>query len=292
MLNVVMVLPLDTTTTFVTKLLFVHKKDNPLNPNTSHPFKMLLLKTTTTTATTLSAVSLPLLTVSSLHHHHPKPTPFPLTTTKPVTLRHSSTTPKIMNWLGKLGFGTRTPAVSSMDQQSSIAQGPDDDVPAPVNTFQRVPGVTKTEVGYTQGFTDNPTYNDICSGTTNHSEVVRVQFDPKECSYESLLDCFWERHDPTTLNRQGNDVGTQYRSGIYFYTPEQEKAAIESMEKHQNKLNRKIVTEILPAKKFYRAEEYHQQYLAKGGRFGFRQSTEKAKSFHSNSKSVKTLASS
>ncbi|KAJ0538689.1 putative peptide-methionine (S)-S-oxide reductase [Helianthus annuus] len=251
---------------------------------------MLLLKTTTTTATTLSAVSLPLLTVSSLHHHHPKPTPFPLTTTKPLTLRHSSTTPKIMNWLGKLGFGTRTPAVSSMDQQSSIAQGPDDDVPSPGQefaqfgagcfwgvelAFQRVPGVTKTEVGYTQGFMDNPTYNDICSGTTNHSEVVRVQFDPKECSYESLLDCFWDRHDPTTLNRQGNDVGTQYRSGIYFYTPEQEKAAIESMEKHQNKLNRKIVTEILPAKKFYRAEEYHQQYLAKGGRFGFRQSTEK-----------------
>ncbi|ONK56322.1 uncharacterized protein A4U43_C10F6820 [Asparagus officinalis] len=108
-----------------------------------------------------------------------------------------------------------------------------------------------------------------------HSEVVRVQYDPRECRFGDLLDVFWARHDPTTLNRQGGDVGTQYRSGIYFYTAEQEKEAIESLEKHQKALNRKIVTEILPAKKFYRAEEYHQQYLAKGGRFGFKQSTEK-----------------
>ncbi|XP_076955645.1 peptide methionine sulfoxide reductase-like [Bidens hawaiensis] len=245
---------------------------------------MFLLKTTNITA------AVPLLTITSLlNHHKPSTSSFPITHTKPLsTIRHS--TPKIMNWLNKLGFSTRTPTNGSIDQSSSIAQGPDDDVPAPGQefaqfgagcfwgvelAFQRVPGVTKTEVGYTQGFLDNPTYNDICSGTTNHSEVVRVQYDPKECSYESLLDCFWERHDPTTLNRQGNDVGTQYRSGIYFYTPEQEKAARESMEKHQQKVNRKIVTEILPAKKFYRAEEYHQQYLAKGGRFGFRQSTEK-----------------
>lgn len=121
----------------------------------------------------------------------------------------------------------------------------------------------------------NPSYGDVCGGDTGHSEVVRVQYDPKECSYESLLDCFWARHDPTTLNRQGGDVGTQYRSGIYFYTTEQEKAARESMEMHQKKVDRKIVTEILPAKKFYRAEEYHQQYLAKGGRFGFKQSSEK-----------------
>lgn len=135
--------------------------------------------------------------------------------------------------------------------------------------------MTKTEVGYSQGIVDNPSYNDVCSETTKHSEVVRVQYDPKECSYGSLLDVFWSRHDPTTLNRQGNDVGTQYRSGIYYYTPEQEKEALESLERQQKLLNRKIVTEILPAKKFYRAEEYHQQYLAKGGRFGFRQSTEK-----------------
>jgi len=195
-----------------------------------------------------------------------------------------------MNWLGKLGFGARTPTESPMDQSSSIAQGPDDDIPAPGQqfaqfgagcfwgvelAFQRVPGVTKTEVGYSQGYLHNPTYNDICSGTTNHSEVVRVQYDPKAYTFESLLDVFWARHDPTTLNRQGNDVGTQYRSGIYFYTEEQEKEALESRNKQEKIINRKIVSEILPAKKFYRAEEYHQQYLAKGGRLGFRQSTEK-----------------
>ncbi|CAH1430752.1 unnamed protein product [Lactuca virosa] len=249
---------------------------------------MLLLRATTVT-TTPASLPLPLLSISS-HLSLSKPSSFPVTSTKPLfPLRHSSSTPKIMSWLGRLGFGTRTPADASMDQ-SSIAQGPDDDLPAPGQqfaqfgagcfwgvelAFQRVPGVSKTEVGYTQGFLHNPTYNDICSGTTNHSEVVRVQYDPKSCSFDSLLDCFWERHDPTTLNRQGNDVGTQYRSGIYFYTPEQEKAAIESKERHQKKLNRTVVTEILPAKKFYRAEEYHQQYLAKGGRFGFKQSTEK-----------------
>ncbi|KAG6415988.1 hypothetical protein SASPL_123409 [Salvia splendens] len=259
-----------------------------------------------------------------------------------------------MSWLNKLSFGLR----SSSADSSPIAQGADDDIPAPGQLFaqfglgcfwgpelayQRVPGVTKTEVGYTQGYLHNPTYEDICSGTTNHSEVVRVQYDPKDCSYDTLLDVFWARHDPTTPNRQsqnfhetylrqpssystvnrtpaptqpeatpllptapqfpsspssslppfnppanqtvsassaesnrrGNDVGTQYRSGIYFYTPEQEKAALESRDRQQKLLNRKIVSEILPGKKFYRAEEYHQQYLAKGGRFGFRQSSEK-----------------
>ncbi|KAK4363507.1 hypothetical protein RND71_018748 [Anisodus tanguticus] len=213
-------------------------------------------------------------------------TPFPRTFKTP-----SLYTPTIMSWLNKLGFGAARTDTPSMDSSSSaIAQGSDDDIPAPGQqfsqfgagcfwgvelAFQRVPGVTKTEVGYTQGYLHNPTYEDICSGTTFHSEVVRVQYDPKECSFDSLLDVFWDRHDPTTLNRQGNDVGTQYRSGIYFYTPEQEKAAIEGRDRQQKILNRNIVTEILPAKKFYRAEEYHQQYLAKGGRFGSRQSTEK-----------------
>ncbi|CAN7004967.1 unnamed protein product [Brassica rapa subsp. trilocularis] len=162
----------------------------------------------------------------------------------------------------------------------SITQGNDNDAPAPGNefaqfaagcfwgvelAFQRVPGVTHTEVGYTQGFLHNPSYEDVCTNTTNHAEVVRVQYDPKECNFEFLLDVFWSRHDPTTLNRQGKDVGTQYRSGIYFYTPEQEKLAVESMERHQKQMESKITTEILPAKKFYRAEEYHQQYLSKGG---------------------------
>ncbi|VVB13621.1 unnamed protein product [Arabis nemorensis] len=194
-----------------------------------------------------------------------------------------------MNILNKLGLGSSTSRQTNMDP-SPIAQGPDDDAPAPENQFaqfgagcfwsvelayQRVPGVTQTEVGYSQGITNNPSYEDVCSGTTNHAEVVRVQYDPKECSFESLLDLFWSRHDPTTLNRQGNDVGTQYRSGIYFYNPEQEKLARESLERHQQQVDRKIVTEILPAKKFYKAEEHHQQYLSKGGRFGLKQSTAK-----------------
>eukprot|EP00252_Welwitschia_mirabilis_P020349 TRINITY_DN496_c0_g1_i1.p1 TRINITY_DN496_c0_g1~~TRINITY_DN496_c0_g1_i1.p1 ORF type:complete len:185 (+),score=38.72 TRINITY_DN496_c0_g1_i1:138-692(+) len=141
--------------------------------------------------------------------------------------------------------------------------------------FQRVHGVASTEVGYSQGNTNNPSYKDVCTGKTNHAEVVRVEYDPQECPYESLLEVFWNRHDPTTLNRQLGDVGTQYRSGIYYYSAEQERAAVASMERHQQKLNDKIVTEILPAKKFYKAEEYHQQYLAKGGRHGLKQSAEK-----------------
>ncbi|URE03444.1 peptide methionine sulfoxide reductase [Musa troglodytarum] len=195
----------------------------------------------------------------------------------------------LMSWLGKLGFvlGSRGAAPLA---SSAIAQGPDDDVPATGQefaqfgagcfwgvelAFQRVPGVTRTEVGYSQGNLHEPTYEDVCSGTTNNSEIVRVQYDPRGCSYGDLLEVFWARHDPTTVNRQGNDVGTQYRSGIYFYTPEQEKAAGESMERHQKAFSRKIVTEILPAKKFYKAEEYHQQYLEKGGRFGHKQSASK-----------------
>ncbi|XP_062092237.1 peptide methionine sulfoxide reductase A1-like [Humulus lupulus] len=253
--------------------------------------KNLALATPTASSTpfllisTTGAVSLSKTLLPSLSNFRPKPiSSFPQTH-RPFSLRTSSIT---MNLLNKLGFVSKSPEYSS--ESSSIAQGPDDDVPAPGQefaqfgagcfwgvelAFQRVPGVTKTEVGYSQGLLHNPTYEDICTGTTNHSEVVRVQYDPKACSFESLLDAFFARHDPTTLNRQGNDVGTQYRSGIYYYTPEQEKAARESLEKYQKQLNRKIVTEILPAKRFYRAEEYHQQYLAKGGRFGFKQSTEK-----------------
>ncbi|KAJ0042923.1 hypothetical protein Pint_18004 [Pistacia integerrima] len=253
--------------------------------------KCVGLAITTTTSTFISSSTSSLLLFSSslssklpLSLCKPNPITLPITR-KPISLYNSP-----MNILNKLGFGFKpTPDPASMEN-SSIAQGPDDDVPAPGQlfaqfgagcfwgvelAFQRVPGVTKTEVGYSQGFLHNPSYEDVCTGTTNHNEVVRVQYDPKECSFETLLDAFWARHDPTTLNRQGNDVGTQYRSGMYFYTPEQEKAAQESLERQQKLLNRKIVTEILPAKKFYRAEEYHQQYLAKGGRFGFKQSTEK-----------------
>ncbi|XP_010423204.1 PREDICTED: peptide methionine sulfoxide reductase A2-like [Camelina sativa] len=174
---------------------------------------------------------------------------------------------------------------------SPIAEEPDNDVPAPGNEFaefaagcfwgfelalQRIHGVTVTEVGYTQGISDNPSYEIVCTNATNHVEVVRVQYDPKECTYETLLDLFWSRHDPTTLNRQGELVGAQYRSGVYYYTPEQEKIARESLEKQQTKLENKIVTEILPAKKLYKAEEYHQQYLAKGGMHGNAQSPAKS----------------
>ncbi|CAF2356803.1 unnamed protein product [Brassica napus] len=174
---------------------------------------------------------------------------------------------------------------------SPLAQEPDNDVPAPGNQFaefaagcfwgvelayQRIPGVTETEVGYTQGISHNPSYKDVCTNTTNHAEVVRVQYDPNECTYETLLDLFWSRHDPTTLNRQGKLVGAQYRSGIYFFTPEQEKLARESLENQQKKLEKKIVSEILPAKKFYKAEEYHQHYLSKGEKSGHAQSPAKS----------------
>ncbi|XP_057972099.1 peptide methionine sulfoxide reductase-like [Malania oleifera] len=142
--------------------------------------------------------------------------------------------------------------------------------------FQRVPGVVKTEVGFSQGRAPDPTYQLVCSGSTNHVEVVRVQFDPNACPYTTLLSVFWNRHDPTSLNRQRGDVGTQYRSGIYYYNEEQARLAHESLVAKQIELeDKKIVTEILPAKKFYRAEEYHQQYLEKGGGGGIKQSAEK-----------------
>ncbi|XP_015691503.2 peptide methionine sulfoxide reductase A2-1 [Oryza brachyantha] len=132
-------------------------------------------------------------------------------------------------------------------------------------TYQRLPGVAHTEVGYSQGHRHEPTYRGVCDGGTGHAEVVRVHYDPKECPYEVLLDVFWAKHNPTTLNRQGNDVGTQYRSGIYYYTAEQEKAARGSRAEKQKEWKEKIVTEVLPARRFYPAEEYHQRYLEKGG---------------------------
>ncbi|XWS51333.1 hypothetical protein CRYUN_Cryun12cG0168200 [Craigia yunnanensis] len=142
--------------------------------------------------------------------------------------------------------------------------------------FQRIEGVVKTEVGYSQGHVPDPNYKLVCTGTTNHVEVVRIQFDPEVCPYTNLLSVFWGRHDPTTLNRQGEDVGAQYRSGIYYYNENQARLAMESLEARQSELmDRTIVTEILPAKRFYRAEEYHQQYLEKGGGFGSKQSAEK-----------------
>jgi peptide-methionine (S)-S-oxide reductase len=133
--------------------------------------------------------------------------------------------------------------------------------------FWELPGVISTSVGYAAGSTPNPTYEEVCSGLTGHGEVVRVVFDPKQISYGELLRVFWESHDPTQGMRQGNDVGTQYRSGIYTYGTEQHAAALASRDAYQAELKRAgygpITTEILEAPEFYYAEDYHQQYLAK-----------------------------
>jgi len=133
--------------------------------------------------------------------------------------------------------------------------------------FQEVPGVTATAVGYLGGTLENPTYKDVCSGRTGHAEVVEVEYDPAQVSYEQLLDVFWNSHNPTTLNRQGPDVGDQYRSAIFFHDAEQQAIATASKEHldKSGKLSRPVVTEITPASQFYRAEEYHQQYLEKRG---------------------------
>jgi peptide-methionine (S)-S-oxide reductase len=133
--------------------------------------------------------------------------------------------------------------------------------------FRQVQGVTATTVGYAGGTFDNPTYKDVCSGRTGHAEVVEVEYDPTVVSYEELLKVFWENHDPTTLNRQGPDVGEQYRSAIFYHTPEQEAAARASKAalEESGQYRRPIVTEITEAPTFYRAEEYHQQYFEKRG---------------------------
>lgn len=129
--------------------------------------------------------------------------------------------------------------------------------------FRKVEGVVDVSVGYSGGDTPNPTYKDVCSGETGHVEVVEVEYDPSKVSYEELLEVFWVNHDPTTPNRQGPDVGTQYRSAIFFHTPEQEVTAHASKEKAQSLFKKPIVTEIKPASGYYRAEDYHQRYFEK-----------------------------
>jgi peptide-methionine (S)-S-oxide reductase len=133
--------------------------------------------------------------------------------------------------------------------------------------FRQVAGVVATAVGYEGGTFENPTYRDVCTDKTGHAEVVEVRYDPSRVSYEDLLRVFWENHNPTQLNRQGPDVGTQYRSVIFFHTPEQQAAALASKEAlaRSGRYNKPIVTEIVPASTFYRAEDYHQQYLEKRG---------------------------
>ena len=131
--------------------------------------------------------------------------------------------------------------------------------------FRRTKGVTATAVGYAGGMTDQPTYKDVCNGDTNHAEVVEVEYDPAQVTYEALLDVFWKNHNPTTKNRQGPDYGTQYRSVVFYHSPEQEAAARASLARAQESWKAPIVTEIAPAPTFWKAEDYHQQYLEKRG---------------------------
>jgi peptide-methionine (S)-S-oxide reductase len=132
--------------------------------------------------------------------------------------------------------------------------------------FRQLEGVTRTRVGYTGGTLDNPAYEDVCSHTTGHAEVVEVTYDPDLISYDDLLNVFWGKHDPTQLNRQGWDVGDQYRSVVFFHDQEQQEAALQSKAREQARLSAPIVTQIEPAETFYEAEDYHQQYLEKRGR--------------------------
>ncbi|HEX7310807.1 MAG TPA: peptide-methionine (S)-S-oxide reductase MsrA [Gaiellaceae bacterium] len=132
--------------------------------------------------------------------------------------------------------------------------------------FRQLDGVTKTRVGYAGGKLDNPTYEDVCSHKTGHAEVVEVSYDPDRVSYDDLLDVFWGKHDPTQLNRQGWDIGDQYRSVIFVHDEEQRAAAEHSKDNEQAAYRKAIVTQIEPAPAFYEAEDYHQQYLEKRGR--------------------------
>jgi peptide-methionine (S)-S-oxide reductase len=132
--------------------------------------------------------------------------------------------------------------------------------------FRQLPGVTGTRVGYSGGQTEDPSYEEVCTDRTGHAEAVEITFDPEQITYEQLLDVFWGKHDPTQLNRQGWDVGTQYRSAIFTHGPEQEESAARSKAEQQARSSGRIVTEIVPAGEFYEAEGYHQQYLEKRGR--------------------------
>jgi len=136
------------------------------------------------------------------------------------------------------------------------------------DAFRQIDGVIKTEVGYSGGMKDNPSYEDVCSGVTGHAEVVRIEYDPEKVNYTDLLNVFWKIHDPTQYNRQGPDVGTQYRSVIFTHSPEQEQAALQSKKELQesSKYTNDIVTSIEPAQPFWRAEDYHQQYNEKNSR--------------------------
>jgi len=131
--------------------------------------------------------------------------------------------------------------------------------------FSKIKGVNEVISGYSGGKMPNPTYEMVCNNNTEHAEVVLIDYNEEEVTYEELLDAFWKKHDPTTLNRQGPDIGSQYRSAIFYYNDGQKEAAEKSLQKLQGKLSRKIVTEITKAQKFWKAEEYHQKYFEKHG---------------------------
>lgn len=133
--------------------------------------------------------------------------------------------------------------------------------------FRQIPGVIDAAVGFEGGTMPDPSYKDVCTDTTGHAEVVEIEFDPQQVSYKTLVEAFWDLHDPTQLNRQGPDYGSQYRSAIFFHSAEQERVARESLEelKASGKFKKSIATQIEPASTFWRAEDYHQQYLAKRG---------------------------
>jgi len=135
--------------------------------------------------------------------------------------------------------------------------------------FQMLPGVKTVVSGYAGGHTENPTYKQICQGDTGHAEVIQIEFDPRKVSYDTILETFWEAHDPTTLNRQGADVGTQYRSIILYHTPEQKAAAEKSKAAAQKHFLQPIVTEIVPLTKFYKGEDYHQDYYRNNPNQGY-----------------------
>lgn len=136
------------------------------------------------------------------------------------------------------------------------------------DAFSKIPGVISTVVGYTGGTRSDPAYQEVCSGETGHAESVEIEYNPSKVKYEELLEAFWGMHNPTSLNRQGPDIGSQYRSAIFYHTPEQKKLAEKSKDdlNKSGKLNNPIVTEIASAKKFWKAEEYHQKYFQKTGR--------------------------
>lgn len=138
-------------------------------------------------------------------------------------------------------------------------------------SFQKIKGINSTRVGYMGGKTKNPTYEQVCTDETGHAEVVQIKYNPSVVSYDKLLEVFWSTHDPTQLNRQGPDIGTQYRSVIFYHSEEQKQIAEKSKQKQLEKYNKEIVTEITPAKEFFSAEEYHQKYLEKNKLFHCKQ---------------------